>query len=75
MPEFNVPAPNDPNFNEKVVNLLSRIFEQLEKITRDYKPIQDPEDALQVGSSWFNESENKIKINTSEGVKTIQYEP
>lgn len=75
MPDFNIPDPSDPDFSSKMSRLMRSVYDVLEKDTKDFKPIEDPEEGLQVGSVWFDTNTGKLKINTSAGVKTLQFEP
>jgi hypothetical protein len=74
MPEFNLPDKDDPDFNNKVVSLLDQLFNTSESNIKNLDPIKDPEEGLQIGSMWFDETLEKIKVNTSTGIKVLKYE-
>lgn len=69
MPEFNIPDDIDP----RLKTLLGSIFDKLEKDTLDLKPVSTPQEGLQVGSIWYDESDNTVKVNTPNGVRTLQF--
>ena len=75
MPEFNLPDPKAADFNEKVVQLLQQLFDSAESSTKNYSPIDTPEDGLQVGTTWVDASDGKMRVNTSAGIKIVQFEP
>jgi len=73
MQNFNFPTPDDPNFNQKVLELLKNLFDKSDKKTLDLSPIITPQEGNQIGTIWFDSSDETIKVNTSIGVKTVQY--
>ncbi len=75
MPNFNIPDPNDPNFADKFVQLMKDLFEQNEAKVKNFPPITNPEEGLQIGSVYFDEQTQTLKCNTSTGVRTISFDP
>lgn len=74
MPNLNIPEPDDPNFNSKIVALLKDLFQQVEGQVQHLPPTDDPDDAQQEGTIWFSESEQKVKVVTATGVKILKFE-
>lgn len=75
MPKFNLPDPKDENFNQKIVDLLTELFDDGESDVHNFRPIATPTEGLQIGSVWFDSSDGKLKANTSAGVKTFTFDP
>jgi hypothetical protein len=74
MPEFNLPNEDDPNFNKKVISLLTQLFAKVESQTQSFEPIATPTDPTSIGTKWFDSSDNKFKVMTKDGIKTLKYE-
>jgi len=74
MPNFNFPDKNDPDFADKMVNLVKELFEKNDSGIKSNPPITVPTEGLQIGSMYFDKNEEKIKVNTSSGIKTLKYE-
>lgn len=75
MPKFNLPNKEDPDFQDKLIQLIKDLFEQNESSIKNFIPITAPEEGLQVGSMYFDTEAQKFKVNTSTGIKTISFDP
>lgn len=74
MPNFNYPDPSDPKFNDKIVDLLQQLFDSKESPIQNFTPIDQPEEGTQVGSIWYDTTDDKFKVMTSSGIKILKYE-
>lgn len=71
---YNIPDKSDPQFADKLVDMIRILFENADKEVKNFTPFSGTPEDKQHGDIWFDSTENKLKINTSEGVKTLKYE-
>lgn len=74
MPDYNFPDKDDPDFSDKLSLALKDLFDKADSNVKNFSPISSPEEGLQIGSIWFDETDEKLKVNTSSGVKVLKYE-
>ena len=72
--EFNLPNPGDPDFESKIVNALRILFEEADRQSKNFPPINTPEDGNQVGDVWYDEATGKLNVYTDAGVQIVKYE-
>jgi hypothetical protein len=72
---YNFPDKDDPDFSNKVVDLIKQLFESQESPTKKFEPITAPEDSQEVGTIYFDRTQGKFKVVTEDGTKTLQFEP
>lgn len=73
--EFNLPDKNDPQFADKLVNMIRSLFEDSSKQIQNFTPISTPEEGTQIGSVWYDKDTHELKVSTANGIKTLQYVP
>lgn len=71
---YNLPDKDDPEYRGKVVDLLRTLFDQTGGDKKNFIPVKNPDENLQVGDVWYNSEDNKMRVNTPDGVKIIKYE-
>lgn len=71
---YNFPDKDDPQFADKVVDLLRVLFDKSDAPARNFSPSQTPVDLRQIGDQYFDSSDEKMKVVTSSGIKILKYE-
>lgn len=72
--KYNFPDKDDPQFADKMVDLVNQLFDVANSPIKNFIPISPPEGTKQQGDIWFDSSDEKLKVNTSTGVKILKYE-
>jgi hypothetical protein len=72
--EFNLPNKDDPDFADKLVSSIQRLFESSESSIKALTPLNSDPDNSSVGDIWFDRASGKVKVMTDEGIKTLKFE-
>lgn len=75
MPQFNMPDPSDPKVIEKLIQLVSNLYDIIENPVKSYTPIQNPDESIGVGDIWYDSATGKFRVKSDDGtIKALKYE-
>ena len=72
--KFNIPDKLDPEHAGKISELVRQLFELQGRDVKNLKPIETPDGTKQIGDMWYDAFDNKLRVNTPDGVKIVKYE-